>query len=99
MKSPTHPFRSERARAEYHALYVEWAKKWPVASETRLIETPTGQTFIRMSGRMTDLPLTPDGETTLSGSVIDRASLHGLLARIRDLNLTLISVIRIKEVR
>ena len=44
------------------------------------------------------ITLTPDGETTLSGAVADQAALHGLLARIRDLNLTLISVIRIKEV-
>ena len=44
------------------------------------------------------LTLTPDGETTLSGTVADQAALHGLLARIRDLNLTLISVIRIKDV-
>ena len=44
------------------------------------------------------LNFTPDGETTLSGAVVDQAALHGLLARVRDLNLTLISVIRIKEV-
>lgn len=57
MKSSFHPFRSERARAEYHALYMKRAKKWPVASETRPIETPSGQTFIRVSGRLTDPPL------------------------------------------
>src|SRR3990172_6582986 len=57
MKSPSHPFRSERARAEFHALYMERAKKWPVASQTRLIETPSGQTFVRVSGRMIDPPL------------------------------------------
>ncbi len=33
-----------------------------------------------------------DGETILSGQVADQAALHGLLIRIRDLNLTLISV-------
>jgi hypothetical protein len=33
-----------------------------------------------------------DGETVLSGSVSDQAALYGLLARVRDLNLTLISV-------
>ena len=32
------------------------------------------------------------GETLLCGPIIDQAALHGLLARIRDLNLTLLSV-------
>lgn len=32
------------------------------------------------------------GTTTLSGTVTDQAQLHGLLARIRDLGVTLISV-------
>jgi hypothetical protein len=34
-------------------------------------------------------------ETVLTGAVPDQAYLHGLLARIRDLNLTLIAVNRI----
>jgi hypothetical protein len=33
-----------------------------------------------------------DGTTTLTGEVADQAELHGLLARIRDLGLDLISV-------
>ena len=32
------------------------------------------------------------GDTILSGPVADQAALHGLLIRIRDLNLTLLSV-------
>jgi len=32
------------------------------------------------------------GETLLSGAIVDQAALHGLIARIRDLNLTLLSV-------
>ncbi|HEY3558193.1 MAG TPA: hypothetical protein VGL05_12050 [Kribbella sp.] len=35
----------------------------------------------------------PDGTTTLHGTVTDQSELHGVLARIRDLNLTLISVV------
>ena len=34
------------------------------------------------------------GETILSGLIVDQAALHGLLARIRDLNLTLLSVVQ-----
>jgi pimeloyl-ACP methyl ester carboxylesterase len=36
---------------------MERAKQWPIASETRQIETPSGQTFVRVSGRITDPPL------------------------------------------
>lgn len=34
----------------------------------------------------------PDGATTLAGAVRDQAELHGLLIKIRDLNLTLVFV-------
>ena len=33
-----------------------------------------------------------DGTTTLRGTVTDQAALHGLLAKVRDLGTTLISV-------
>lgn len=33
-----------------------------------------------------------DGTTTLRGPVLDQAALHGLLAKVRDLGVTLISV-------
>lgn len=36
------------------------------------------------------------GETILIGPVADQAALHGLLIRIRDLNLTLLSVERLE---
>jgi len=39
---------------------------------------------------------TEAGETVLAGPVADQATLHGLLVRIRDLNLTLISVTRVE---
>ena len=37
----------------------------------------------------------PDGTTTLRGIAVDQAALHGLLQRVRDLGLTLVSVIRV----
>jgi len=42
---------------------------------------------------------TEDDQTILTGAVADQAALHGLLIRIRDLNLTLLSVERIESVR
>ena len=36
-----------------------------------------------------------DGTTSLTGSVADQAALHGLLTRVRDLGLELISVARV----
>jgi hypothetical protein len=38
----------------------------------------------------------PDGRTVLRGQ-LDQAALHGLLARLRDLGLTLLSVSRAEE--
>jgi pimeloyl-ACP methyl ester carboxylesterase len=55
--SPFYPFRSAQAKAEYLALYMERTRAWPVTSETRLVETPSGQTFVRVSGRLTDPPV------------------------------------------
>jgi pimeloyl-ACP methyl ester carboxylesterase len=56
-KSSSHPFRSAQAMAEYRSLYMKRAEKWPVPSETVLLETPSGQTFVRVSGHPTDTPL------------------------------------------
>ena len=36
-----------------------------------------------------------NGETLLSGPVVDQAALHGLLRRVRDLGLPLVSVIQV----
>ncbi|MFN2136954.1 MAG: hypothetical protein ACK2UK_13425 [Candidatus Promineifilaceae bacterium] len=38
---------------------------------------------------------TVDGETLLSGSVVDQAALYGLLRKVRDLGLPLISVVAV----
>ena len=40
-----------------------------------------------------------DGTTTLRGAVTDQAQLHGLLAKVRDLGVTLISVTRVDTPR
>jgi len=43
-----------------------------------------------------DLTATADGTTLLRGPVTDQAALHGLLARLRDLGLPLLSVVRVE---
>jgi hypothetical protein len=40
--------------------------------------------------------LTPQAETIIRGMVVDQAALHGLLAAIRDLNVTLLLVQRME---
>ena len=42
------------------------------------------------------ITLQNNGETLLSGPVIDQAALHGLLKKVRDLGLPLLSVNRVK---
>jgi pimeloyl-ACP methyl ester carboxylesterase len=44
-----HPFRSVAAKEKYLALYDMRVKKWPVDSQTRLVDTAYGQTFVRLS--------------------------------------------------
>ena len=41
--------------------------------------------------------LQEDGTTVLSGSIVDQAALHGVIARIRDLGLPLLSVRRVVD--
>ncbi|MBL8680202.1 MAG: alpha/beta fold hydrolase [Myxococcales bacterium] len=49
-RAASFPFRSEAAREEYLAFYDHRAERWPVPSETRLVATSFGQTFVRASG-------------------------------------------------
>ena len=53
---PFHPFRSEQAREEFRTFYLQKAKRWPIPSETRLIDTASGVTFVRISGKASDRP-------------------------------------------
>jgi len=50
-----HPFRSEKARAQYLAFEDRMVEKWPLHSEELLVQTSFGKTFMRISGP-TDAP-------------------------------------------
>ena len=64
--------------------------RWPAA----YVLTVGEQLDPHWSARLGGLTLThaDDGTTTLTGPVADQAELHGILTRIRDLGVTLISV-------
>jgi hypothetical protein len=61
---------------------------------------------IRIKGHLADrwadwfggltITLEDNGDTLLTGPVIDQAALHGLLKKVRDLGMPLISVIRVE---
>ena len=73
-------------------------------------ETDPGQPTmyqIRIKGHLGDqwvdwfgglaLTLEDNGETLLTGSVVDQAALYGLLKKVHDLGMPLISVIRVNQ--
>ena len=76
--------------------------------DTDAVDRPpeAGWYEIRLRGRLDarwaawfeGLSLTPaaDGTTLLTGPVADQAALHGHLARLRDLGLTLVSVTQVE---
>ena len=61
---------------------------------------------IRIKGHLDDkwadwfegltLTLEDNGETLLTGPVVDQAALHGLLRKVRDLGMPLLSVTRVR---
>jgi len=53
-----------------------------------------GPQWTEWFGGMT-ITLEDNGETLLNGPVVDQAALHGLLRKIRDLGMPLISAIRV----
>jgi pimeloyl-ACP methyl ester carboxylesterase len=58
-----HPFRSKDAKEKYLSHYDQRVKNWPIPSETKIVETSYGQTFIRISGpdKAPPLVLLPGG--------------------------------------
>lgn len=56
--SAYHPFKSEKAQKQYLEIYDKRAQEmWPVDSESRMVDTSYGQTFVRISGPNGAAPL------------------------------------------
>lgn len=55
--SDFHPFKSADAKTRYLAFEQNMAKKWPVISEERIVQTSFGKTFMRISGPIDAPPL------------------------------------------
>ncbi len=55
----------------------------------------------RWTGRFEGLTITleEDGNTLLTGRLVDQAALHGLLKKIRDLGMPLVSVVQVRSNR
>ncbi len=67
--SEYHPFKSQKAKEMFMELYNDLAKEWPVSSQTVMIDTSFGRTFIRISGSEAAPPLVllhPGGSNSLS---------------------------------
>ncbi|MDO8915971.1 MAG: hypothetical protein Q7W16_07815 [Coriobacteriia bacterium] len=68
----------------------DWPAVYEIKVEGHLDSAWTGW-FEGMS-----IALEDDGVTRLTGAVVDQAALHGLLKRVRDLGVPLVSVIRLE---
>jgi hypothetical protein len=81
-----------KREAQTDKLPTPTLKKMPTIYEIRIrgrLDEDWAEWFDNMN-----LTHTSEGQTILTGPIPDQAALHGILNRIRDLNLELISVTR-----
>jgi hypothetical protein len=72
----------------------------PTMARVRYIIRVQGQLAPRWADWFAGLSMEyAGGETILSGPIEDQAALHGVLAKVRDLNLILVAVNRVEEDR
>ncbi len=90
-----------RGRNRYRAMtdkqYSEIDPGQPLVYQIR-IKGHLGRQWTDWFGGLT-ITLEDGGDTFLTGTVADQAALHGLLKKVRDLGMPLISVVRAEPVQ
>jgi hypothetical protein len=89
-------------------VVVTGHNRYKIMSNNRNPKSDPGQSIvyqIRLKGHLgcqwtewfegLTITLEENGETLLTGPVVDQAALHGLLKKVRDLGLPLLSVMRV----
>ena len=82
-----------RDRVMSNEINSESEKAQPLVYQIR-IKGHLGREWTDWFGGLT-LTLEDNGETLLTGPVVDQAALHGVLRKVRDLGMPLLSVIRV----
>ena len=75
-------------------INLESEKAQPMVYQIR-IKGHLGRQWTDWFGGLTITAL-DNGDTLLTGPVVDQAALHGLLKKVRDVGMPLLSVIRVK---
>src|SRR5687768_9588444 len=85
---------SQQAQGVSNAVNLKHTPDEPMVYQIR-IKGHLGAQWADWFGGLT-ITLEDNSETLLAGPVLDQAALHGLLKRVRDLGIPLISVIRVE---
>src|SRR6266581_754854 len=84
----------KRDRVMSNEINSESEKAQPLVYQIR-IKGHLGREWTDWFGGLT-ITLEDNGETLLTGSVVDQAALHGVLRKVRDVGMPLLSVVCVK---
>jgi len=86
-----------RCRVMSNELNLKSEADQPIVYQIR-IKGHLGRVWTEWFGSLT-ITLEENGDTLLTGPVVDQSALHGMLRKVRDLGMPLISVIRVNPVQ